>query len=221
MPQRQRNTCEDAHLKFRARSRRTLASAPSLRLSLLSFSLSFPRETPRQKISSISCKTYKVFSSVTKIHQFFQNLISALDNHHKFQISPSSFFRTMAPATTSSAEARRLIGSRRRTEAPRRMLSPSPPPKKVKSMEEILAKAHYAVVERGDYGDVGCEQCGSGERAEELLLCDKCDKGFHMKCLRPIVVRVPIGTWLCPKCSGQRRVRSRGFLFPFLLFFIF
>ncbi|KAH9669104.1 Histone-lysine N-methyltransferase ATXR5 [Citrus sinensis] len=111
----------------------------------------------------------------------------------------------MAPATTSSAEARRLIGSRRRTEAPRRMLSPSPPPKKVKSMEEILAKAHYAVVERGDYGDVGCEQCGSGERAEELLLCDKCDKGFHMKCLRPIVVRVPIGTWLCPKCSGQRR----------------
>lgn len=88
------------------------------------------------------------------------------------------------------------------------MLSPSPPPKKVKSMEEILAKARYAVVERGDYGEVGCEQCGSGERAEELLLCDKCDKGFHMKCLRPIVVRVPIGSWLCPKCSGQRRARS-------------
>lgn len=126
----------------------------------------------------------------------------------------------MAPATTSSAEARRFIGSRRRTEAPRRMLSPSPPPKKVKSMEEILAKARYAVVERGDYGDVGCEQCGSGERAEELLLCDKCDKGFHMKCLRPIVVRVPIGSWLCPKCSGQRRARSRGFFF-FLNFFIF
>lgn len=88
------------------------------------------------------------------------------------------------------------------------MLSPSPPPKKVKSMEEILAKARYAVVELGDYGDVICEQCGSGERAEELLLCDKCDKGFHMKCLRPIVVRVPIGSWLCHKCSGQRRVRS-------------
>lgn len=30
-----------------------------------------------------------------------------------------------------------------------------------------------------------------------------------MKCLRPIVVRVPIGSWICNKCSGdgQRRVR--------------
>ncbi|KAJ4715274.1 Histone-lysine N-methyltransferase ATXR6 [Melia azedarach] len=115
----------------------------------------------------------------------------------------------MAPATSSSAEARRLIGSRRRTEAPRRMLSmSSPPPKKVKSMVEILANARYAVLDRGDYSDVRCEQCGSGELADELLLCDKCDKGFHMKCLRPIVARVPIGSWLCHKCSGQRRVRS-------------
>lgn len=49
-----------------------------------------------------------------------------------------------------------------------------------------------------------CEQCGSGERPEELLLCDKCNKGFHMLCLRPIVVRVPIGPWHCPHCSGDQ-----------------
>ncbi|EEF45134.1 probable Histone-lysine N-methyltransferase ATXR5 [Ricinus communis] len=113
----------------------------------------------------------------------------------------------MAPAsiTTTTTVARRIVGSRRRTKA----TSPpdSPPPKKLKPISEILAKAQYAVVERADYGDVSCMQCGSGERAEELLLCDKCDKGFHMKCVRPIVVRVPIGSWLCPKCSGQRRVR--------------
>ncbi|XP_044487999.1 probable Histone-lysine N-methyltransferase ATXR5 isoform X2 [Mangifera indica] len=116
----------------------------------------------------------------------------------------------MAPATSSSAEARRFVGSRRRTEAPRGMHSPSPspPPKKLKSIAEILATARYAVVARGDYSDVICEQCGSGERPDELLLCDKCDKGFHMKCLRPIVVRIPIGSWLCTNCSGQRRVRS-------------
>ncbi|KAJ0097564.1 hypothetical protein Patl1_27858 [Pistacia atlantica] len=116
----------------------------------------------------------------------------------------------MAPATSSSAEARRFVGSRRRTEAPRGMHSPSPspPPKKLKSMAEILAKARYAVVDRGDYSDVICEQCRCGESPDELLLCDKCDKGFHMKCLRPIVARIPIGSWLCPNCSGQRRVRS-------------
>lgn len=123
----------------------------------------------------------------------------------------------MAPATSSSSSAQRLIrfsGSLRRTEAPRR---PSPQPKKLKPMSEVMAKARHAVVERVDYSDVSCQQCGSGERADELLLCDKCDKGFHMKCLRPIVVRVPIGSWLCPKCSGRRRVRSRDF-FVFVFF---
>ncbi|XP_041005528.1 probable Histone-lysine N-methyltransferase ATXR5 [Juglans microcarpa x Juglans regia] len=117
----------------------------------------------------------------------------------------------MAPATSSSS-AKRLIrfsGSLRRTEAPRLPSSPlSPTPKKLKSMEEVMARARYAVVDQADYGSVGCEQCGSGDRPDELLLCDKCDKGFHMKCVRPIVVRVPIGSWLCPKCSDRRRVRS-------------
>ncbi|KAJ8428694.1 hypothetical protein Cgig2_006813 [Carnegiea gigantea] len=80
--------------------------------------------------------------------------------------------------------------------------------KKYKMMEEIMAKAKYAVIERDSYSDVVCEECGSGERPEELLLCDKCDKGFHMACARPIVVRVPIGSWLCPNCSAQPRVRS-------------
>lgn len=41
-----------------------------------------------------------------------------------------------------------------------------------------------------------------------------------MKCLRPIVAILPIGSWLCPKCSGQRRVRSRDFVL-FNAFFCF
>ncbi|KAL4351412.1 hypothetical protein GQ457_06G043160 [Hibiscus cannabinus] len=113
----------------------------------------------------------------------------------------------MAPASVMPA-ARRHVSSRRRTEAPRRRPSPSSPPKKLRPMSEILDRAKYAVVERADYSDIICEQCGSGERPEELLLCDKCDKGFHMRCLRPIVARIPIGSWLCPKCSDHRRVRS-------------
>ena len=119
----------------------------------------------------------------------------------------------MAPAT-SAAAAQRIIGFIRRTQAPRRPLpAAASKPKKYKSMTEIMAKAAYAVIEREDYGDATCEQCGTGERPDELLLCDKCDKGFHMNCVRPIVVRVPIGSWLCPKCSGERRVRSRDFCF--------
>lgn len=76
-----------------------------------------------------------------------------------------------------------------------------------------MARAPYAVVERETYSDLLCDQCGSGELPEELLLCDKCDKGFHMKCVRPIVVRIPIGSWLCPNCQGGKRVRRKRFLF--------
>ncbi|KAJ4952645.1 hypothetical protein NE237_029477 [Protea cynaroides] len=93
----------------------------------------------------------------------------------------------------------------KRTEAPR-CLPLSTPLKKYKSMNEIMETAPYAVIDR-DYSDVGCQECGSGDRAEEMLLCDKCDKGFHMFCLRPIVVRVPIGSWICPPCSGHNRLR--------------
>ncbi|KAL9340252.1 hypothetical protein Peur_066471 [Populus x canadensis] len=116
----------------------------------------------------------------------------------------------MHPASTTTAAVRRQIGSRHRTSAPRR---PSPPPypspKRMKLLTEVMEKAAYAVVEREDYDDISCEQCRSGERAEELLLCDKCDKGYHMKCLRPIVVRVPIGSWICNKCSGDGQGRVR------------
>ncbi|XP_022143539.1 probable Histone-lysine N-methyltransferase ATXR5 isoform X2 [Momordica charantia] len=112
---------------------------------------------------------------------------------------------TPAFSSSSSAAAQRLI---RCTHAPRRPSSMSPPPRKLKPMAEVMARAKYAVLERDDYDDVSCEKCGSGDRDHELLLCDKCDKGFHMKCVSPIVVRVPIGSWLCPKCSGQKRVRS-------------
>ncbi|KAL1813705.1 hypothetical protein ACET3Z_023770 [Daucus carota] len=54
-----------------------------------------------------------------------------------------------------------------------------------------------------DYDESLCEKCGSGENAAELLLCDKCDKGFHLFCLRPILAAVPLGSWFCPDCSVQ------------------
>ena len=31
-----------------------------------------------------------------------------------------------------------------------------------------------------------CEICGSGDRETMMLLCDGCDKGFHLDCLRPL-----------------------------------
>ncbi|CAM0947456.1 unnamed protein product [Alopecurus aequalis] len=52
-----------------------------------------------------------------------------------------------------------------------------------------------------DGDDVRCEACGSGNDAKELLLCDGCDRGLHIFCLRPILPRVPAGDWFCPSCT--------------------
>ncbi|KAH9617442.1 hypothetical protein KSS87_020614 [Heliosperma pusillum] len=116
----------------------------------------------------------------------------------------------MAPSTPTH-KLFPFNGSVRRTAA---VPPPQQPPqkqvmkeRKYKSMVEIMSKAKYAVVEIDDYSNVVCQQCGTGEKPEELLLCDKCDKGFHMGCVRPVVVRVPIGSWLCSNCSGVPRVR--------------
>ncbi|XP_057471060.1 histone-lysine N-methyltransferase ATXR6 [Actinidia eriantha] len=63
-----------------------------------------------------------------------------------------------------------------------------------------------------DYSDTCCELCGSGEYPSELLLCDKCDRGFHLFCLRPILVSVPKGSWFCSYCSDHKKPKS----FPFV-----
>ncbi|XVF10114.1 hypothetical protein REPUB_Repub07fG0155200 [Reevesia pubescens] len=61
-----------------------------------------------------------------------------------------------------------------------------------------------------DCDDVCCEICGFGDFGSKLLLCDKCDKGYHMFCLRPILVSVPKGPWFCPSCSNIKKPK----LFP-------
>lgn len=57
------------------------------------------------------------------------------------------------------------------------------------------------------YRDTACQQCGSGDAADKLLLCDKCDNGFHLFCLRPIMVSVPKGRWFCHSCSRQKKLK--------------
>ncbi|MQL96988.1 hypothetical protein Taro_029670 [Colocasia esculenta] len=97
---------------------------------------------------------------------------------------------------------------RKRTKAPR----PSEATK-YRSLVEVMLAAKSVPPVTGDYyGDVRCEECRSGEGDEEILLCDRCDRGYHLYCLRPIVVRVPTGPWFCPSCAGDRHFRE----FPLL-----
>ncbi|XP_010525565.1 PREDICTED: histone-lysine N-methyltransferase ATXR6-like [Tarenaya hassleriana] len=80
---------------------------------------------------------------------------------------------------------------RRRTQAPNPSVDPPP------------YAATDSDVSDSD-SDTVCEECGSGEQPAKLLLCDQCDKGFHLFCLRPILVSVPKGRWFCPSCSKHK-----------------
>lgn len=50
-----------------------------------------------------------------------------------------------------------------------------------------------------------CGECGSKEatRNNEMLLCDHCDGGWHLRCLNPPLMDIPDGDWLCPRCVQQ------------------
>lgn len=46
---------------------------------------------------------------------------------------------------------------------------------------------------------------------DKLILCDECNKAFHLFCLRPALYEVPDGEWQCPACQpATARRNSRG-----------
>jgi len=49
--------------------------------------------------------------------------------------------------------------------------------------------------------DTQCEVCESNEHPEVMLLCDCCDRGYHLSCLNPPKTRVPRGDWYCDICQ--------------------
>ncbi|KAL3499347.1 hypothetical protein ACH5RR_038440 [Cinchona calisaya] len=56
-----------------------------------------------------------------------------------------------------------------------------------------------------------CEQCRSGLHGEVMLLCDRCNKGWHIYCLSPPLKQVPSGNWYCLDCLNSEK-ESFGFV---------
>lgn len=50
-----------------------------------------------------------------------------------------------------------------------------------------------------------CEQCRSGLHGEVMLLCDRCNKGWHIYCLSPPLKQVPPGNWYCMECLNSEK----------------
>ncbi|GAA5878392.1 hypothetical protein JCM16303_002757 [Sporobolomyces ruberrimus] len=54
-------------------------------------------------------------------------------------------------------------------------------------------------VEEGAPGDA-CEVCKSERDPDHIVLCDDCDKGFHLNCLSPPLRQVPTTQFYCDRC---------------------
>ena len=43
--------------------------------------------------------------------------------------------------------------------------------------------------------DFACKKCATSDHPDWILLCDKCDDGWHASCLRPALMVIPEGNW--------------------------
>ncbi|XP_026164186.1 bromodomain adjacent to zinc finger domain protein 1A isoform X1 [Mastacembelus armatus] len=50
-----------------------------------------------------------------------------------------------------------------------------------------------------------CRICRRKGDADNMLLCDSCDRGHHTHCLRPRLKSVPEHDWFCPDCRPKKR----------------
>ena len=51
---------------------------------------------------------------------------------------------------------------------------------------------------------VACEVCQRADGEDTMLLCDQCNKGYHMECMVPALTEVPTGEWRCTICTRNR-----------------
>eukprot|EP00591_Stephanopyxis_turris_P007600 CAMPEP_0195514418 /NCGR_PEP_ID=MMETSP0794_2-20130614/5812_1 /TAXON_ID=515487 /ORGANISM="Stephanopyxis turris, Strain CCMP 815" /LENGTH=760 /DNA_ID=CAMNT_0040642661 /DNA_START=144 /DNA_END=2423 /DNA_ORIENTATION=+ len=54
------------------------------------------------------------------------------------------------------------------------------------------------------YGNIICEICKIDKDDHQILICDTCHLGYHMYCVRPVIVNVPRSEWICSRCSVGR-----------------
>ena len=52
------------------------------------------------------------------------------------------------------------------------------------------------------FEESGCEECGAACFPDSILVCDACEREYHLGCLKPPLQAVPEGDWFCPQCAG-------------------
>jgi len=67
--------------------------------------------------------------------------------------------------------------------------------KATKQKAESLSESAEEEEEEEEDEDFACKKCSTSDHPEWILLCDKCDDGWHASCLRPALMVIPEGNW--------------------------
>ncbi|VVD05531.1 unnamed protein product [Leptidea sinapis] len=51
-------------------------------------------------------------------------------------------------------------------------------------------------------------RCGSAEQPEWILVCERCEAGYHASCLTPVLLMVPPAAWYCPPCDHESLISA-------------
>ncbi|KAK9869330.1 hypothetical protein WA026_003084 [Henosepilachna vigintioctopunctata] len=54
-----------------------------------------------------------------------------------------------------------------------------------------------------------CKICRRQKDSENMLLCDSCNLGHHLYCLKPKLTSIPKGDWFCDKCTVAKEKEKR------------
>ena len=57
--------------------------------------------------------------------------------------------------------------------------------------------------------DCGCHKCGGKNDPDSILICDECQMGFHLKCLKMDVIPED-DEWFCPDCKNEDNIVKAG-----------
>lgn len=53
-----------------------------------------------------------------------------------------------------------------------------------------------------------CKICRRQSDSENMLLCDGCNMGHHLYCLKPKLKAIPLGDWYCKKCQKDLKIEN-------------
>jgi hypothetical protein len=53
-------------------------------------------------------------------------------------------------------------------------------------------------------GTLNCKVCAKATDDDQILVCDKCDRGAHIYCLAVPLKEIPEGEWFCDECASAK-----------------